>query len=59
MEKAKLKAIIHDLENVLESLKSEVYADATSYLNPSNYEEIKRGIQDYDEVFEDDDGYPD
>ena len=46
MEKAKLKAIIHDLENVLESLKSEVYADATSYLNPSNYEEIKRGIQD-------------
>jgi len=56
MEKSKLKAIIHDLENVLESLKSEVYADATSYLDPSNYEEIKRGIQDYDEVFEDDDG---
>ena len=45
MEKAKLKAIIHDLENVLESLKSEVYADATSYLDHSNYEEIKRGIQ--------------
>ena len=42
MEKAKLKAIIHDLENVLESLKSEVYADATSYLDHSNYEEIKR-----------------
>ena len=59
MEKAKLKAIIHDLENVLESLKSEVYADATSYLDHSNYEEIKRGIQDYDEVFDDDDGYPD
>ena len=56
MEKAKLKAIIHDLENVLESLKSKVYADATSYLDHSNYEEIKRGIQDYDEVFEDDDG---
>ena len=56
MEKTKLKAIIHDLENVLESLKSEVYADATSYLDHSNYEEIKRGIQDYDEVFEDYDG---
>ena len=55
MEKTKLKAIIHDLENVLESLKSEVYADATSYLK---YEETKGGIQDYDEVF-DDDGYPD
>ena len=38
MEKAKLKAIIHDLENVLESLKSEFYADATSYLDHSNYE---------------------
>ena len=59
MEKAKLKAIIHDLENVLESLKSEVYADATSYLDHSNYEEIKKGIEDYDEVFDDDDGYPD
>ena len=56
MEKSKLKAIIHDLENVLESLKSEVYADATSYLDHSNYEEIKRGIQYYDEVFEDDYG---
>ena len=42
MEKTKLKAIIHDLENVLESLKSEVYADATSYLDPSKYEEIKK-----------------
>jgi len=58
MEKAKLKAIIHDLENVLESLKSEVYADAKSYLDSTKYEEIKKGIQDYDEVF-DDDGYPD
>ena len=56
MEKAKLKAIIHDLENVLESLKSEVYADATSYLDPAKDAEIKRGIQDADEVFEDDDG---
>ena len=59
MEKAKLKAIIHDLENVLESLKSEVYADAKSYLDSTKYEEIKKGIQDDDEVFDDDDGYPD
>ena len=56
MEKTKLKAIIHDLEKVLESLKSEVYADPKSYLDASKYEEIKRGIEDYDEVFEDDDG---
>ena len=49
MEKAKLKAIIHDLENVLESLKSEVYADAKSYLDTTKYEEIKKGIEDYDQ----------
>ena len=59
MEKAKLKEIISDLEKVLESLKSEVYADATSYLDSTKYEEIKKSIEDYDEVFEDDDGYPD
>ena len=59
MEKAKLKEIISDLERVLESLKSEVYADATSYMDSTKYEEIKKSIEDYDEVFEDDDGYPD
>ncbi len=59
MEKAKLKEIISDLEKVLESLKSEVYADAKSYLDSTKYDEIKKSIEDYDEVFEDDDGYPD
>ena len=32
MEKAKLKAIIHDLENVLESLKSEGNAFVTYFI---------------------------
>jgi len=59
MEKAKLKEIISNLEKVLDSLKSEVYADAKSYLDSAKYEDIKKSIQDYDEVFEDDDGYPD
>ena len=59
MEKAKLKEIISDLERVLESLKSEVYADATSYMDSTKYEKTKGKIEDYDEVFEDDDGYPD
>jgi len=59
MEKAKLKEIISDLEKVLESLKSEVYADATSYLDSTKYKKTRGKIEDYDEVFEDDDGYPD
>ena len=45
MEKAKLKEIISDLERVLESLKSEVYADATSYMDSTKYEEIKKSIE--------------
>ena len=32
---------------------------AKSYLDATKYEEIKKGIQDYDEGFDDDDGYPD
>ena len=53
MEKTKLKAIIHDLENVLESLKSEVYSDVDAYQIPKEYARTK--LPDYDEVFEDDD----
>ena len=56
MNKAKLKVLVQALKEIVDELESEVYADATSYLDHSNYEEIKRGIQDYDEVFEDDDG---
>jgi len=28
-------------------------------MDSTKYEEIKKSIEDYDEVFEDDDGYPD
>jgi len=59
MDKEKLKLIIHNLELLVDSLKSEVYSDVNSY--KLNYEEIKQSIHDYDEVFYDgdDDGYPD
>jgi hypothetical protein len=52
MDKEKLKNIIHNLELLLDSLKAEVYSDTQSYLN---FQEV----QDYDEIFEDDDGYCD
>ena len=56
MDKEKLKLIVRNLELLVDSLKAEVYSDTQSYLN---YEDVKTALQDYDEIFEDDDGYPD
>lgn len=57
MEKEKLKLIVRNLELLVESLKSEVYSDTTSYIPPKGEDRITP-LSDYDEVF-DDDGYPD
>lgn len=56
MDKDKLKLIIRNLELLVDSLKSEVYSDTQSYME---YDKITAALTDYDEVFEDDDGYPD
>ena len=56
MDKEKLKLIVRNLESLVECLKSEVYSDTESYLE---YDKIAPLISDYDEVFSDDDGYPD
>ena len=56
MDKEKLKLIVRNLESLVECLKSEVYSDTESYLE---YDKIAPLITDYDEVFSDDDGYPD
>jgi len=57
MDKDKLKLIVRNLELLVDSLKAEVYSDTSAY----NYVEPikKRPILDYDEIFDDDDGYPD
>ena len=56
MDKEKLKLIVRNLESLVECLKSEIYSDTSSY----QYEEIAAHINDYDEVFyDDDDGYAD
>lgn len=55
MDKSKLKLIVKNLELLVDALKAEVYSDTQSYLqNKGEY-----SIHDYDEVFDDDDGYPD
>ena len=55
MDKDKLKLIIRNMELLLDSLKAEVYSDVDAYtvgLNPD-------AITDYDELYDDDDGYAD
>jgi hypothetical protein len=56
MDKEKLKLIVRNLESLVDCLKAEIYSDTSSY----QYEEIAPHINDYDEVFyDDDDGYAD
>ena len=55
MDKKKLKVMIKDLKNVVNALESEIYSDTEAYNSNLKYEDIL-SIQDYDEIFEDDDG---
>jgi len=58
MDKEKLKLIVDNLETLVQCLKSEIYSDVDVY-KPPQYEQISKHLTDYDEIFEDDDGYPD
>ena len=50
MDKEKVKLIVRNLELLVDSLKAEIYSDVSSY----EYDGIKSGELDYDEIFEDD-----
>ena len=56
MDKEALKLIVRNLESLVQCLKSELYSDDTEN-KKLNYEEIAPHIEDYDEVFYDDDEY--
>ena len=63
MERDKLKLIVRNLKLLVEALESEVYSDPSAYKDkrenfddPADY---YAPISDYDEIFNDDDGYPD
>jgi len=58
MDKTKLKLIVKNLKLLVDSLESEVYSDLDAY-KYENYKELTPQLNDYDEVFDDDDGYPD
>jgi hypothetical protein len=55
MDKEKLKFIVRNLESLVDCLKSEIYSDVdvNSYKQEFQYEEIAPYIDDYDEVFYD------
>tara|TARA_B100001250_G_scaffold114559_1_gene97020 strand:- start:349 stop:534 length:186 start_codon:yes stop_codon:yes gene_type:complete len=55
MERDKLKLIIRNMELLLDSLKAEVYSDVDAYKNSKAFE----SPSDYDELYDDDDGYTD
>ena len=55
MDKEKLKLIVRNLKSLVDVLESEIYSDVKAY----TYENNVSPIGDYDEIFEDDDGYPD
>ena len=58
MDKTKLKLIVKNLKLLVDSLESEVLSDIDAY-KFDNYKELTPKLNDYDEVFDDDDGYPD
>ena len=58
MDKTKLKLIVKNLKLLVDSLETEIYSDLDAY-KYDNYKELTPQLNDYDEVFDDDDGYPD
>jgi|TARA_B100000401_G_C52108027_1_gene394358 hypothetical protein len=61
MERDKLKLIVRNLKLLVEALESEVYSDVDAYkTKQENFDDpAAYYMTDYDEVFNDDDGYPD
>ena len=54
MDRDKLKIMVRNLELLVDDIKAEVFSDVESYVSPP-----PTITQDYDEILEDDDGYPD
>ena len=55
MDRERLKLIVRNMKSLVDALEAEVYSDVDAYKR----DELGPRISDYDEVFEDDDGYPD
>jgi hypothetical protein len=58
MDRERLKLMVRNLELLVDSIKAEVYSDVDAYKTSVDTNRLP-GMNDYDEVFNDDDGYPD
>ena len=58
MDKEKLKLIVRNLKLLVDSLESEVHSDVDAY-SYDTYVQTTPQLNDYDEVFDDDDGWTD
>tara|TARA_B100000925_G_scaffold250594_1_gene201970 strand:- start:569 stop:760 length:192 start_codon:yes stop_codon:yes gene_type:complete len=63
MDRGKLKELVCKLRELVGEIETEVYSDISAYTDtrenfddPASY---YAPISDYDEIFNDDDGYPD
>jgi hypothetical protein len=61
MDRERLKLIVRNLKLLVDALESEVFSDVDAYTTKrENFDDPAANyITDYDEVFDDDDGYPD
>ena len=55
MDRDKLKILIRNLELLLDNIKAEVYSDVDAYKHSDAF----ANSMDYDELYDDDDGYSD
>ena len=55
MDREQLKLRLRQLELEVDALKAEIYSDVDAYKNSPAF----KSITDYDELHDDDDGYPD
>ena len=55
MDREQLKLRLRQLELAVDALKAEIYSDVDAYKNSPAF----KSITDYDELHDDDDGYPD
>ena len=58
MDRDKLKLIVQNLKLLVDALESEVHSDLDAY-KYDTYKELTPQLNDYDEVFDDDDGWTD
>ena len=56
MDRERLKLIVRNMKSLVEALEVEVYSDVESYRNSVAFSSPPT---DYDEAWDDDDGYPD